>query len=450
MMGPQRPGSPEPPPPAIQPCSGFLGNGKSVIRPIAFKPLGGRLSAGGERYGSTPVLASRPPSHMTLYGSSSDVREARWCGSPQPASLSALPPASLPTPLHQRHHSAIVTKSSSGLSVSESKEPAPAPSPADSGVAELERDHHDYSTTDRLRSHDIRLRAPRALTLQGYSRTNERDAELARVRRDRALLRQRLEDTEWSLCQRAGEIALLKTQLKDAQNEQTAKGHEYLTLKADCRQLREALDKKEKEIMRLRAESEEKEKNTNRLQSEVDRLTNDLMESVADLSKTKEASKSEIDKLKTELKELRQELSDVSLSGYEGIECGRTMRGIYDVCKTNEYHWTSSDSALEDAEVQRLNGELPDSCGDPCPASAMVDRLKCDLEAKEAQFNNERRKWSEEKDKVLRYQKQLQLNYVQMFRRSRTLEAEVDSLRLELDLCNKNMKNVKHGKAIEL
>ncbi|CAG4975048.1 unnamed protein product [Parnassius apollo] len=28
---------------------------------------------------------------------------------------------------------------------------------------------------------------------------------------------QRLEDTEWSLCQRAGEIALLKTQLKEAQ-----------------------------------------------------------------------------------------------------------------------------------------------------------------------------------------------------------------------------------------
>ncbi|CAH0752918.1 unnamed protein product [Diatraea saccharalis] len=426
--------------------------GKSVIRPIAFKPLGGRLSAGGERYGSTPVLASRPPSHMTLYGSSSDVREARWCGSPQPASLSALPPANLSAPLHQRHHSAIVTKSNSVVSGGDNKEPAPAPSPADSGVSELERDQHDYSTTDRLRSHEVRLRAPRGLMLQNYgSRSHERDAELARVRRDRALLRQRLEDTEWSLCQRAGEISLLKTQLKDAQNEQTAKGHEYLTLKADCRQLREALDKKEKEIMRLRAESEEKEKTANRLQIQVDKLTNDLTESVSDLTKTKETSKNEIERLKTELKELRQELSDVSLSGYEGIECGRTMRGIYDVCKSNEYHWNSNDSALEDAEVQRLNGELPDSCGEPCPASQMVERLKCELEAKEAQFNIERRKWSEEKDKVLRYQKQLQLNYVQMFKRTRTLEAELDGLRLELDMCNKNMKNInKHGKAIEL
>ncbi|XP_022827778.1 leucine zipper putative tumor suppressor 2 homolog isoform X1 [Spodoptera litura] len=438
-------------PPQIQPCSGFLGNGKSVIRPIAFKPLGGRLSAGGERYGSTPVLASRPPSHLTLYGSSSDVREGRWCGSPQPASLSALPPATPSAPIHQRHHSAIVTKSSSVLSGAD-KEPVPAPSPADSGVAELERDQHDYSTTERIRSHEVRVRAARGLMMQSFGRSrDERDAELARVRRDRALLRQRLEDTEWSLCQRAGEIALLKTQLKDAQNEQTAKGHEYLTLKADCRQLREVLDKKEKEIMRLRAETDEKEKSINRLQSEVDRLTNDLMESVSDLTKTKETSKNEIERLKTELKELRQELSDISLSGYEGIECGRTMRGIYDVCKTNEYHWNSSDSALEDAEVQRLNGELPDSCSEPCAATAIVDRLKCELEAKETQFNNERRKWSEEKDKVLRYQKQLQLNYVQMFKRSRTLEAEVDGLRLELELCNKNMKNLnKHGKTIEL
>lgn len=69
-----------------------------------------------------------------------------------------------------------------------------------------------------------RVRAPRALPATGYATCvrstradTVRDAELVRIRRERALLRQRLEDTEWSLCQRAGEIALLKTQLKDAQ-----------------------------------------------------------------------------------------------------------------------------------------------------------------------------------------------------------------------------------------
>ncbi|CAH2084948.1 unnamed protein product [Euphydryas editha] len=348
-----------------------------------------------------------------------------------------------------------ITKSSSGLG-SENKEPIPAPSPADSGVSELERDQHDYSSTVGLRSLEGRLRAPR-LALQSYGgrARDERDAELARVRRDRALLRQRLEDTEWSLCQRAGEIALLKTQLKDAQNEQTAKGHEYLTLKADCRQLREALDKKDKETMRLRAESEEKDKSLERLQAEVDRLTNDLMEKVTEMTKIKESSKNEIEKLKTEVKELRQELSDVSLSGYEGIECGRTMRGIYNVCK-NEYHWSSSDSALEDAEVQRLNGELPDASGEPCGercgerCGALAERLRGELRARERQFGAERARWAAEKDKVLRYQKQLQMNYVQMFKRSRTLEAEIDGLKLELDLCNKNVKNLNHHKTIEL
>lgn len=80
-----------------------------------------------------------------------------------------------------------------------------------------------FSTSERVRSHEVRVRAARGLMLQSFARRDvreardERDAELARVRRDRALLRQRLEDTEWSLCQRAGEIALLKTQLKDAQ-----------------------------------------------------------------------------------------------------------------------------------------------------------------------------------------------------------------------------------------
>ncbi|GBP52441.1 Leucine zipper putative tumor suppressor 2 [Eumeta japonica] len=392
----------------------------------------------------------------------------------------------------------VVTKTTSsvlltgGGGAGEGGEPLGAPSPADSGVAELEHAgahpgpsprhadgvHADYSPSDRIsRPHEVRLRTPRALMLNyvgrgdrgaGGTTVGERDAELVRVRRERALLRQRLEDTEWSLCQRAGEIALLKTQLKDAQNEQTAKGHEYLTMKADCRQLREALDRKEKEIIRLRTEAEDKDALITRLRGDVERLSGDLRQSNSELTRTKESSSREIERLKTELKELRQELSDVSLSGYEGVECGRTVRGIYDVCKVantcfnkciisisgcqaNEYHWSSNDSALEDAEVQRLNGELPDPCAEPCPAADAINRLKIEMDSKEKQFNSERRKWSEEKDKVLRYQKQLQLNYVQMYRRSRTLEAEVDSLRLELELCNKNVKNLAtHAKPIEL
>jgi len=38
----------------------------------------------------------------------------------------------------------------------------------------------------------------------------------------------------------------------------------------------------------------------------------------------------------------------------------------------------------------------------------------------------------DEKEKVIRYQKQLQLNYVQMYKRNKTLESEVDQLKKSL------------------
>lgn len=85
-----------------------------------------------------------------------------------------------------------------------------------------------------------------------------------------------------------------------------------------------------------------------------------------------------------------------------------------------------------------------------------VRRLRDELAA-------ERATWAEEKERVLRYQRQLQLNYVQMFRRTRSLEAEVESLTMELELETKANKHKKtftktkglplpelHAQAIEL
>lgn len=61
-------------------------------------------------------------------------------------------------------------------------------------------------------------------------------------------------------------------------------------------------------------------------------------------------------------------------------------------------------------------------------------RLSAQLSEQRASFDRERLTWAQEKEKVLRYQRQLQLNYVQMYRRSRTLEAEIDSLTMDLEL----------------
>lgn len=49
-----------------------------------------------------------------------------------------------------------------------------------------------------------------------------------------------------------------------------------------------------------------------------------------------------------------------------------------------------------------------------------------------ALFESERSHWLDEKEKVIRYQKQLQLNYVQMYKRNKVLESEMEALNKSL------------------
>ncbi|XP_049284537.1 uncharacterized protein LOC125764395 isoform X1 [Anopheles funestus] len=80
-------------PPKIQSCSGILGKGKQVIRPIAFKPvpykcntpnygapIGGRLTELSDRYGSTPSLGPTM-SLQYKFGSTTDLHHLQQQGS---------------------------------------------------------------------------------------------------------------------------------------------------------------------------------------------------------------------------------------------------------------------------------------------------------------------------------------------------------------------------------
>uniref|UniRef100_A0A182M690 Uncharacterized protein n=1 Tax=Anopheles culicifacies TaxID=139723 RepID=A0A182M690_9DIPT len=80
-------------PPKIQSCSGILGKGKQVIRPIAFKPVpykcntpnygapvGGRLTELSDRYGSTPSLGPTM-SLQYKFGSTTDLHHLQQQGS---------------------------------------------------------------------------------------------------------------------------------------------------------------------------------------------------------------------------------------------------------------------------------------------------------------------------------------------------------------------------------
>ena len=62
-----------------------------------------------------------------------------------------------------------------------------------------------------------------------------------------------------------------------------------------------------------------------------------------------------------------------------------------------------------------------------------LEEMKSGLVGKNESFEKEKEQWLDEKNKVIRYQKQLQLNYVQMYNKNKMLEAEVEQLTLELE-----------------
>lgn len=209
------------------------------------------------------------------------------------------------------------------------------------------------------------------------------------------------------------------------QNDQTTKGHELLQLRSDYREMREALESKDSLITELKEANLEKDEELDKLREEIKALNQQVTELRSCTEKNDDYMETEL--LKAEIRELREELSDMSLNEYGGIEPGRSQRNN-----------CVDELSEEDKEIQRLSG-VKCSHGNSHHCQE-IDELRKDFETKKKDFEKERMVWAHEKEKVLRYQRQLQMNYVQMYRRTRTLEAEVESLTIELELDKTGLK----------
>lgn len=68
-------------------------------------------------------------------------------------------------------------------------------------------------------------------------------------------------------------------------------------------------------------------------------------------------------------------------------------------------------------------------------------------------WDQERLKWFQEKEKVLCYQRQLQMNYVQMFRRTQAFEAQIENLTVQMNVCSDHCtttgKNTARNKGVK-
>ncbi|XP_050079443.1 uncharacterized protein LOC126567256 [Anopheles maculipalpis] len=130
--------------------------------------------------------------------------------------------------------------------------------------------------------------------------------EIQMLRRIISDLKERLEESEWNLCQKNGEVALMKTQLKDAQAEISTKDHEIVQLKADMKlQNYDDISLKKSEIKK--------------------ELDFDL--EISQLNRIVIFKDQIIVLMNNEIQKLRKELSDISiLRGYEGAPTGRYTR----------------------------------------------------------------------------------------------------------------------------
>ena len=131
-----------------------------------------------------------------------------------------------------------------------------------------------------------------------------------------------------------------------------------------------------------------------------------------DSSSANPVLKSQVQELKKQLAQKESELNELKETSLESAE-------------NNKEH-TASIIVSKDQEIEKLQSELDQL------ASAVKD-LKSEASETKETFETEKAHWLDEKEKVIRYQKQLQLNYVQMYKRNKTLESEIESLNKNVD-----------------
>ncbi|KAJ8798578.1 hypothetical protein J1605_016723 [Eschrichtius robustus] len=197
-----------------------------------------------------------------------------------------------------------------------------------------------------------------------------------------------LEETQWEVCQKSGEISLLKQQLKESQTEINAKASEILNLKAQLKDTRGRL-----EGLELKTQDLESALRTKGLELEV--CENEL-----------QRKKNEAELLREKVNLLEQEL--LELQAQASLPRGRDTAALAPASAVPE------DVPALQRELERLRAELRE------------ERQGHDQMS--SGFQHERLVWKEEKEKVIQYQKQLQQSYLAMYQRNQRLEKTLQQL----------------------
>ncbi|GAA6221016.1 leucine zipper putative tumor suppressor 1 [Lates japonicus] len=228
-----------------------------------------------------------------------------------------------------------------------------------------------------------------------------------------------LEETQWEVCQKTGEISLLKQQLRDSQADVNHKLNEIVSLRASLKEntaKTEMLEKQNKdhedklhsrtiEVEVCQNELQRKKNEADLLREKVGKLEKDIQGMKQDLARAKE-------------QRLQHSLQLEASAQTQALE--RLIQG------SDSPVQSQGEENREQISTESLQRE--------------VERLKRQLrEEKDAQerlansFEQERQTWNKEKDRVIKYQKQLQINYLQMHKKNQDLERILKELTAELE-----------------
>ncbi|XP_054630239.1 leucine zipper putative tumor suppressor 1-like isoform X3 [Dunckerocampus dactyliophorus] len=248
--------------------------------------------------------------------------------------------------------------------------------------------------------------------------SRERDLVKQRLRsyeEESAQLAPTLEETQWEVCQKAGEISLLKKQLRDCQEDVSHKLSEIVSLRVQLKEITaktEMLEKENKDRSdKLHTRSVEVEV----CQNELHRKKNEadlLRDKVGKLEKNIEGMKQDLTLAKDQ--ELHQQTSQLEPNGHP-----QAMERVTPIQNQTDKPEGQVSIEFLQKEVERLRQQLSDQ--------------KRAQETLVTSFDQERHTWNKEKDKVIKYQKQLQINYLQMHKKNQDLERVLKELTAELD-----------------
>ncbi|XP_051523470.1 leucine zipper putative tumor suppressor 3-like [Myxocyprinus asiaticus] len=260
-------------------------------------------------------------------------------------------------------------------------------------------------------------------------------------RKEQADILPRLEETKWEVCQKAGEISLLKQQLRDSQGEVTQRAGEMVALRGQLKDLNAQLREREEAEISLKESFCTKTLELERCEAELQTM----LAEVTVLRDKLSAFETEVSRLKKALSELScssaSHASEPSLAEMGQLVVSHSQERLLSPLSPPETPTSlpalppltplpalpAPDPQLsDDSKVQwQESGDL----------RRQLERLQGELRLERQQrkrqaitFAQERQTWQDEKERVLKYQAQLQLSYVEMLQKNQALEDRVDKL----------------------